>query len=212
LIELLVVVAVIAILAAVLVPVMTHATLRAKVSRVHSDLRQISTAIGLYKEDCAGLPPVRSCCTGSARWDYYELPRELVDLRYLAVSRMYDPFNRTRDSAEQLGRAYKYIAVSWGYSAGNPAHFTMWIPRDYPLCEDDCILYYKYAGQIYAYDKGKRYPKAPPIMWAVWSVGPSGDQGLEETGNRMLPVPRSQWYPLNANGVIARFSDGRTTP
>ena len=212
LIELLVVVAVIAILAATLFPVVTRATLRAKVARVHSDLRQIATAIGMYEEDCKGLPPVRSCCTGSAKWDYYELPQELVSMHYLKISKMYDPFNYTRGDDDQPGRAYKYVAINWGYSSGHKAYFTMWIPRDYPTCSEDCILYYKYAGQIYAYDKGKTYPKEPPIMWAVWSVGPGGDPGLEETGNRLLPVPRSQWYPLNENGVIVRFSDGRKSP
>lgn len=212
LIELLVIVAVIAILAAVLYPVFARATLRAKVARVHSDLRQIATAIEMYKDDCGGLPPVRSCCTGSARWDYYEMPRELVSMRYLGATKMYDPFNRTLGDRDEPGRTYKYIAINWGYSGGNKGYFTMWIPRDYPVCEEDCILYYKYAGQIYVYDKGKTFPKNPPVSWAVWSVGPGGDPGLEETGNRMLPASRSQWYPFNENGVIVRFGDGRKSP
>jgi prepilin-type N-terminal cleavage/methylation domain-containing protein len=212
LIEQLVVVAVIAILAAMLFPVVTRGTLRARVARVHSDLRQIAIAIEMYKDDCGGLPPVRSCCTGSARWDYYELPHELVSMHYLGTYRMYDPFNRTRGEDGQLGRTYKYLAINWGYSGGHKGYFAMWIPRDYPACNEDCILYYNYAGRIYACDKGKTYPKEPPIMWAVWSVGPGGDPGLEETGNRMLPVPKSQWYPFNNSGVIVRFSDGRKSP
>lgn len=217
LIELLVVIAVIAVLAAILFPIMTRATLRAKVTRTHSDLKQIATAIDMYEEDCEGLPPVRSCCSGSARLDYYEIPQELTRMRYLAISKMYDPFNRSRGDDDQLGRTYKYIAVNWGYAGAmfnpkSPPWFSMWIPRDYPACREDCILYYNYAGRIYAYDNGKTYPKTPPIMWAVWSVGPGGDQGLVETGNRMLPLPRDQWYPANENGVIARFSDGRKSP
>jgi len=195
-----------------LMPVFARASLRARVTTVHSDLRQIGMAIEMYEQDCGGLPPVRSCCTGSAQWDYYEMPRELVSMRYLGTSRMHDPFNPTRGEDGQPGRAYKYVAVGWGYSAGNPAYFTMWIPRDYPRCEEDAIMYYKYDGRTYAYDKGKTYPGDPPISWAVWSVGPSGDPGLEETGNRMLPVPRRQWYPHNRGGVIARFSDGGKSP
>lgn len=212
LIELLVVIAVIAILAAILFPVLVRAALRARVARVHSDLRQIATAISMYAQDCGGLPPVRSCCTGSSRLDYYELPHEVCGPKYLATSRMYDPFNRTRGDDGQLGRRYKYLAINWGYSGGNKAYFTMWIPKDYPACNDYCILYYKHAGQVWAYDRGKTYRKDPPIIWAVWSVGPGGDPGLEETGNRMLPVPRAQWYPLNEKGVIAHFSDGRASP
>ncbi|MEN6519679.1 MAG: prepilin-type N-terminal cleavage/methylation domain-containing protein [Armatimonadota bacterium] len=217
LIELLVVIAIISVLAAILYPIIVRATLRAKVTRVHSDLKQIAIAIDMYNEDCGGLPPVRSCCSGSAKWDYYEIPQELSRMHYLAIPRMYDPFNRTCGGDDRLGRTYKYVAINWGYSGITfnpkaPPWFSMWIPRDYPVCRKDCILYYKYAGQIYAYDNGKTYPKTPPIMWAVWSVGPGGDQGLVDTGNRMLPLPRDQWYPVNENGVIARFSDGRKSP
>jgi len=212
LVELLVVIAIIAVLAAILFPVLVRATLRAKVSRVHSDLRQIAIAIEMYKDDYAGLPPVRSTCTGTAKWDYYDLPRELVNLRYLKISKMYDPFNRTLGDDDQLGRAYKYIAINWGYTGSNKGYFTMWIPRDYPTCNEDSLLYYIYDDKIYAFDNGKTYPKDPPIMWAVWSVGPTGDPGLQETGNRLLPVHKCQWYPMNENGIIARFSDGRKSP
>lgn len=209
LIELLVVIAIIAILAAMLFPVVTRATLRANVARVHSDLRQISIAIDMYNQDCGGLPPVRSCCTGSDRLNYYELPRELKQMHYLATSRMYDPFNFTRGENGEVGRTYKYAAVNWGYTSGHKGSFSMWIPQDYPTCSDDCLLYYKYDNQIYVYDNGKTYPKNPPVMWAVWSIGPSGDPGLEESDSRMLPMPRKEWYPGNEKGVIARFGDGR---
>lgn len=212
LIELLVVIAVIAVLAALLFPVMTRATLRAKVARVHSDLRQISIAIEAYNQDCGGLPPVRSTCSGSSKYDYYEIPQELTKMRYLSTAKMHDPFNRTRDDGEQLGRTYKYIAINWGYTNGNKGHFSMWIPRDYPACREDCLLYYKYAGQIQVFDKGKSYPRTPPIVWAVWSVGPGGDPGQVVSSEKMHPLPRDQWYPRNMNGVIARFSDGRTSP
>lgn len=212
LIELLAVIAIVAILAAILFPMMARATLRAKVARVHSDLRQVGTAVDLYTEDCAGLPPVRSCCTGSPKLDYYELPRELTDLRYLATHRMHDPFNRTRGDDDQLGRTYKYTAINWGYSNGLVSGFSMWIPRDYPRCAETCALYYKNAGRIYVFDKGRTYPKKPPISWAIWSVGPAGDPGQEETGLRSLPMPRKHWYPASETGVIARFSDGRGTP
>ena len=212
LIELLVVIAIVAILAALLFPVMTHATMRARVARVHSDLRQISVAIAAYKDDCGGLPPVRSCCSGSTRFDYNEIPTELTKMHYLATARMYDPFNRTIGEDNQLGRTYKYAAVNWGYTNGNKGSFSMWIPRDYPICKEECVLYYQYAKQVYVYDGGKTYPKAPPVTWVLWSVGPAGDPGLEGSGVRMLPTPRGEWYPTNEKGVIVRFGDGRKSP
>jgi hypothetical protein len=146
---------------------------------------------------------------GNATFDYFDLPRELYRMRYLPVQKMYDPFNRTKDDGEQLGRAYKYVAINWGYSNNTKSEFTMWIPRDYPAGDKDCLLYYRSSGKIYAFDKGKTYAKEPPIKWAVWSVGPSGDHGWKDAGERMLPVPKSDWYPKNQNGIIARFSDGR---
>lgn len=212
LIELLVVVAIIAILAAVLFPVFTQARLRGRVAQVHSDLRQIGTAIEMYKEDFRGLPPVRSSCMGNAQVDYHELPRELFSMRYLAAHRMYDPFNRTRAADDTLGRTYKYVAINWGYSNGTKTDFTMWIPRDYPANREDCLLYYRDGSRIFVFDGGKMRPRQPPVMWAVWSVGPGGDPGWVAAGERMLPAPRSQWYPNRHNGVIVRFSDGRSSP
>lgn len=212
LIELLVVVGVIAIVAAIMMPVFAAASLRAKVTRVHSDLRQVGIAINAYSTDCGGLPPVRSCCSGSSRLDYYEIPHELASMRYLATYRMYDPFNLTPGEDLQRGRTYKYVAINWGYSDGKKSFFNMWIPRDYPVSREDNLLYYRQRGEFYVFDRGKTYPKKPPITWGVWSVGPDGDPGLQETGSRALPVPRSQWYPFSKGGIITLLSDGRRSP
>jgi len=211
LLELLVVIAVIAILAAVLAPAYTSAKLHAKVARVHSDLRQISMAIGAYVEDCKGPPPVRESCMHNSAVDYYDLPRELRDMRYLATHRMYDPFNTVRDQQEvDQGRTYKYLAIGWGYSNNSKTSFAMWIPKDYPVGKKDCALYYINKGETYRYPERK--PWDAPIRWAVWSVGPAGDPGWQEAGVRKLPVPKEEWYPYNENGVIVRFSDGRKSP
>ncbi|MCX8052203.1 MAG: type II secretion system GspH family protein [Armatimonadetes bacterium] len=211
LIELLVVIAVIAMLAALLAPVLINAKLGAKVARVHSDLRQIAIAIDAYKEDCKGLPPVRESCMYNSAVDYYDLPKELYQMRYLPISRMLDPFNtvRTQDGRDQ-GRAYKYLAIGWGYSNNSRTSFAMWIPKDYPISKQDCALYYMNRGRIYRYPERK--PWEAPVIWAVWSVGPAGDPGWQEAGLRKLPVPRSEWYPYNPRGIIVRLSDGRKSP
>lgn len=57
LIELLIVVAVIAILAAIAIPNFLEAQVRAKVSRVDSDLRSIATALEAYYVDANSYPP-----------------------------------------------------------------------------------------------------------------------------------------------------------
>jgi prepilin-type N-terminal cleavage/methylation domain-containing protein len=211
-VELLVVVSIITVLASLLFPVYSSAKLRAKVARVHSDLRQVGIAIQMYYMDWEGLPPVRSSCMNNAQIDYYQLPLELYKGGYLAIDRMIDPFNDTPDQDGSLGRTYKYVAINWGYSNNTITEFGMWIPRDYPKGEEDCVLYYRRGKSIYVFDKGKTYPKEPPIVWAVWSVGPGGDPGWVESGSRMLPVPKKEWYPYNEKGVITLLSDGNRSP
>ena len=56
LIELLVVVAIIAILASIAVPNMLNAQLRAKVSRMHADMRTLSSAVATYQIDHNNFP------------------------------------------------------------------------------------------------------------------------------------------------------------
>jgi type II secretion system protein G len=60
LIELLIVVAIIAILAAIAVPNFLEAQTRSKVSRTKSDLRSLSVALEAYRVDSNGYPPVGS--------------------------------------------------------------------------------------------------------------------------------------------------------
>ncbi len=59
LIELLIVVAIIAILAAIAVPNFLHAQLRAKISRVLADMRTVSTAVEAYAGDYGVYPPTQ---------------------------------------------------------------------------------------------------------------------------------------------------------
>ena len=60
LIELLVVIAIIAALAAILFPVLATAKVRAKVARVHVELRGVEAAIQMYSDDWSGKPPLSS--------------------------------------------------------------------------------------------------------------------------------------------------------
>lgn len=211
LVELLVVAAIISLLVSVLAPAYTGAKIKAKVSRVHSDLRQIAIAIEAYKEDCGGLPPVRESCRENSMIDYFEMPRELYKMRYIQAHRLVDPFNTVKnEDGFDEGRMYKYTAIGWGYSNNSKTTFAMWIPTDYPISEKPCALYYLSKGQIYRYPEKK--PCEAPVRWAVWSVGPAGDPGWQEAGIRKLPVPKSEWYPYNPRGIIVRLSDGRRSP
>ncbi|MBE7560323.1 prepilin-type N-terminal cleavage/methylation domain-containing protein [bacterium] len=66
LIELLIVVAIIAILAAIAVPNFLHAQIRSKVARCQADLHNLGTAVEAYAVDWQRYPPTR---TSYADWD-----------------------------------------------------------------------------------------------------------------------------------------------
>lgn len=82
--ELIVTVAVIAILVIVALPTLNEAQARAKVSRSKSDLRTIAGAVELYTVDYQTLPP-------SNRWGLAP-PQLSTPISYLAVGFMEDPF------------------------------------------------------------------------------------------------------------------------
>lgn len=90
LIELLIVVAIIAILAAIAVPNFLDAQIRAKVSRVKNDLRTIATGMEAYIVDHNQYP-------GDSLGEWYEIMRNMVKLTtpvaYL-TSLPTDPFHR----------------------------------------------------------------------------------------------------------------------
>jgi len=68
LIELLIVVAIIAILAAIAVPNFLEAQVRSKVSRAQADMRSLATAVEAYSVDCKGQYPV-SLANNDVNWE-----------------------------------------------------------------------------------------------------------------------------------------------
>src|SRR5512135_1472624 len=85
LIELLIVVAIIAILAAIAVPNFLEAQTRAKVSRVRADLRTVATALEAYAVDNAKFPPNDGV--------YNVLPKQIsTPVAYLSSGLLVDPF------------------------------------------------------------------------------------------------------------------------
>lgn len=80
LIELLIVVAIIAILAAIAVPNFLEAQVRAKVSRVKTDMRSMATAIEAYDVEHTALPP------------FFEMYRLSTPVAYITSGLLPDPF------------------------------------------------------------------------------------------------------------------------
>ena len=91
LIELLIVVAIIAILAAIAVPNFLEAQVRSKLSRVHADLRTLATALEAYCVDQGNYPPEEN-----RHFMIGQIAMLSTPVAYVASSALQDPFHPAR--------------------------------------------------------------------------------------------------------------------
>ena len=102
LIELLIVVTIIAILAAIALPNFLQAQIRAKVSRAKADLRTITTGLEMYRVDYNNYPPILPVPIGDHDHDRVMLKHVFVEfvfqlttpVAYLSSVALQDPFLR----------------------------------------------------------------------------------------------------------------------
>jgi prepilin-type N-terminal cleavage/methylation domain-containing protein len=209
LVETLVVIAILALLAAILLPSLARARLRSRVVVVHSDLRQITLALESYAmEQKDQFPPTRQSCGTDI---LYQLPVELAHKRYLPTS----PDAQIRSFMEDLfnsGLTYRYRAPGAVWQNGVLMDFPdstwrprakIWVPNDVPHCEDD-------QGRYYA-DRTGEPPS--PVSYAVWSLGPEPDcprfpRWEDGTLNQTkMPLLREYWLtPTHSTaGLITHF-------
>ncbi len=195
LVELLVTVAIISLLAALLLPVLRTARIKAKIARARADLRSLGTAIETYRLDQGDYPLPRTFCAGGGMKvdDYNECPPELRSLGYLGEFPE-DVFNP--------GRTYKYISPGLGYSNRVLTILAIWIPTKFPHAGGRDVPYF---------DVGES-----PVKWAVWSVGPSGPKPFWMSEELHYPVPRRNWYNFKngpeSEGVIVHLSTSQSSP
>ncbi|NQT83107.1 prepilin-type N-terminal cleavage/methylation domain-containing protein [bacterium] len=195
LLELLVAVAIIAMVAALLLPVLRVARIKARVARAHADLRSIATSIEAYRLDQGAYPIARAFCAGGGMKvdDYNECPPELLSLGYLGAFPE-DVFNR--------GRAYKYIAPGLGYANNVLTVLAIWVPKKFPRDDGSDVPYFN--------------SKDSPVKWAIWSVGPSGPKKFWESEALHYPVPQRNWYNFKngpeSEGVIVHLSTTKSSP
>ena len=198
LIELLTTVAVLALLAALVVPAGQRTLERARVARVVTDLQTVEMALEAYRADHGRYPPVSVSCMAADAEEELQLPQELGDGGYLpknprakTSSLLEDPF--------RPGHTYKYAAPEryWLNGDMQPIRFAVWVPSDFPACQSP-------SGKA---DRSAR----SPLAWAVWSQGPRPDSA--KARDVKAPTASHTWYRgTGDDGVIGRYKqrDGAT--
>ncbi|PKO17956.1 hypothetical protein CVU37_06385 [candidate division BRC1 bacterium HGW-BRC1-1] len=120
LIELLIVVAIIAILAAIAVPNFLEAQTRSKMSRAKADMRSIVTAIEAYAVDYNKYPPAST----AANW-YFGYWVVSTPVAYI-TSVPPDIFKITNKPNNPYGVQYDFARIPDGYTGSWTAYFRGW--------------------------------------------------------------------------------------
>ncbi|MBN1816967.1 MAG: type II secretion system protein [Sedimentisphaerales bacterium] len=196
LIELVVVVAILALMLAVLTPSLSRAKQQAKIVAVNSDLYQIGLSLEMYMNEHDGRhPPTRQDC--SMGWEDHQLPPELVEGGYLpAPSRESGMSVRMQDRFHPKN-TYKYWSVGPLYQNGRYMPYikaSLYVPKGFPAGEGQ-------PQQDQVFDD----PAVSPVTWVIYSQGPDYDEWetLKELNG---PVPRRTWYSAEKQkGLIVRM-------
>lgn len=217
LIELLVVVAIIAILIGLLLPAVGRARQQSNVVRVHVDLRQVCLALDAYAlESRDELPPTRLGCSQTTEC---QLPIELAIGGYLFPTR---PDQRIPQAffpdLFNPNHTYKYRAPGPVWYNGTYCDFPRqpwrprswaWVPTDFPTCRDSVMT-----------AERNRFGAFPdedppcPLKYAVWSTGPDPAspkfprfEASDEIDESRLPLPEAYWLKhAGDTGVITHFT------
>ncbi len=129
LIELLIVVAIIGILAAIAVPNFLNAQLRAKIARVEGDLRAMKTAIEMYRLDQSGYPP--SCSLEVVGDVQFRAGEIFSPVEYASVPAV-DPFNTLEGSRTSQFAAREYFYLNHDTTCNWPGTIVEWTVENTP--------------------------------------------------------------------------------
>ncbi len=193
LIEVLVVLAILALLLGILLPATGRARLQAKVLAVDAELRDIGLALEAYSFDHEGrYPPERVDCMLGGH--FYQLPCELVQAGYLPAP-PHDSFLAAGvEDRFHPGYTYKYRTVGtliYNRTTVVEEGACLWVPDGFP-------------DQEQAQRRTWNRLQDSPVSWVLYSEGPGFD--LERMKEMGYPVPRKTWYsPRTREGVIVRM-------
>ena len=214
LLELLVVVAIVALLATILLPSLFAAKELAKVVAAKADLNAVAKAVEAYGVEYEAFPPMRTYCWGGYEENQCPLPAELAEARYLPIGS-----DRPSRRCAMPDRFHPVEGVTYKYRAPGPTIHNdapggppalIWVPDEFPYDSADI----RAAGEAY---NNVNYPVGPsgqvrpsPVAWAIWSVGPRFVDHTEH--NYLMPVPREFWYRgRGTKGLITcvRMTEGQ---
>jgi prepilin-type N-terminal cleavage/methylation domain-containing protein len=209
LVELLIVIAIVALLVSIMVPVLGSARERSRVVRVCAELHNIGMGLeGYARSNRERVPPGRTYCDSDKPEEWSELPEELVRQRWLPSGSPDGRLSSTVGDEFNPGHTYKYTAPGWGYHNGGAVPKSLWVPdafpRDDPAADPQAL-----PGQVYdnvsrpGGGKGIK-PRPSPVLWVIWSLGPRYDP--KEGSPPRAPIARSSWYRgQGTKGVIPRI-------
>lgn len=203
LVELMVVIAVIALLTTILLPGLARARLQAKIVAVNADLRQIGLALEMYCLDHKEYPPTRQDChTGTLKDHLYQLPKQLPQGGYLPATGPHEVTATIMEDRFHRGHTYKYRSV--GECIMDRDMIDRWIPAKLWVPDGFPVL----CTSLNA-ENGKWYdnPEDCPVSWVLFSVGPEFDeQWVMDNLSGLYPVPQQTWYhPSRKKGFLVRI-------
>jgi type II secretion system protein G len=222
LIELLVVISITGIMIGILLPAITRAREKARVTVVNAELGQIAMALDMYFEDNGKYPPTQEDCISGRLTDHlYQLPKALVDGDYLPSKPKEEAMSTIMEDRFNRGRTYKYRSVGEVIKDRNIIHkwimAELWIPENFPTSssiEPNEHLWRPNESERTLYMNNKDVlPLLLPVSWVVFSLGPRFSEewleeelGFEGKDSKRYPVPKELWYtPKERRGFIIRM-------
>lgn len=191
LIELLIVVAIIAILAAIAVPNFLEAQTRAKVSRVAADLRTYDTAMSTYRVDHnKPAPTFRHTRAETRKWIVHYLTTPIA---YMTQA-LPDPFNTNQSHPENRGMDGNYdpdqcYLIAWG-----PDHLHS---PDYVYSSARETTYAGFFQLFPDYSDGSRFKRKDFVFF--FSMGPDANFDILDG-----KTPRAVHTYDATNGTVSR--------
>jgi type II secretion system protein G len=226
LIELLIVVAIIAILAAIAVPNFLEAQTRSKVSRVKADQRSIATAIEAYYVDNNRYPAACAFSGNTNRVLFGGVPAGSITtpIAYM-TSIPGDPWSTFLDAATKsnpgdLPFGYDKAGFGFNFSGafGQPGTWSQMTTSSSPSDGVGFVVqlpadFAKGLSANGAVTVTTRDVNKTPLRWALWSIGPTNNLPPQRQGDqaRSRFIVDCRYDPTNGTvsaGYILRYGTG----